>query len=64
MNLAAQCLSFYLSSNEKISAPNSQLKLRQQLTIMGITFQEWADRELPQYINQNIDKVNGIMVLK
>ena len=31
---------------------------------MGITFQEWADRELPQYINQNIDKVNGIMVLK
>ncbi len=62
-NFAAQCLSFYLSCNEKISAPNSQLRLRQQLTIMGITFQEWADVEIPKYINTVINK-EGTFVLK
>lgn len=64
INLASQCLSFYLSVSDKISAPNSQLKLRQQLTIMGITFQEWADKEIPQFINNSVNKETGIFVLK
>lgn len=58
-NFSAQCLKFYLSTEEKISAPNSQVKLRQQLTVMGVTFQEWADIELKNLINPEIDKVSG-----
>jgi len=63
-NFSAQCLQFYLSCNEKISAPNSQVKLRQQLSIMGTTFHEWANREFPQYINNIIDKNLGKNIMK
>ena len=43
LNFAMQCLQFYLSTNEKIGAPEGNIRKRNLLAEIGIVFFEWAE---------------------
>ena len=43
LNFAMQCLQFYLSTNEKIGAPEGNIRKRNLQTEIGVTFLDWAD---------------------
>lgn len=55
-NFSAQALQFFLSVNEKISAPDANVIKRNSLTQMGVAFQNWADIYLPEFVNNAIDE--------
>lgn len=55
-NFSVQALQFYLSMDEKISAPDANVIKRNSLTQMGVAFQNWADMYLPDYVNNAIDE--------
>lgn len=54
-NFAAQACRFYLSVNEKISAPDANVQKRNSLAAMGVAFQNWADRYLMDYLNTSLE---------
>ncbi len=43
LNFAMQCLQFYLSTNEKIGAPEGNIRKRNLLAEIGVVFFEWAE---------------------
>ncbi|WP_157830442.1 hypothetical protein [Siphonobacter sp. SORGH_AS_0500] len=57
-NLAAQCIQFYLSTDEKIKPPITNINKRNLLTVMGENFLSWAD----VFFDENGSKVNQLVV--
>jgi hypothetical protein len=43
LNFSVQCLQFYLSTKDKIGAPQGNIKKRNLITEMGPVFLEWAE---------------------
>ncbi|WP_315055183.1 hypothetical protein [Chryseobacterium indoltheticum] len=43
LNFSMQCLQFYLSTKEKIGAPQGNIKKRNLISEMGTVFLEWAE---------------------
>lgn len=64
LNFAAQCLQFYLQVNEKLGAPQSNIKKRNLLTEMGVVFLEWAEEFFAEKLNQEVPKVEAFEALK
>ena len=56
INFMTQCLSFYLSCDKKIEAPDGNIMKRAWLAEMGENFQEWANDYYPDKIDQDITK--------
>lgn len=54
-NFAAQSCKFFLSVNEKITAPDSNVQKRNSLAAMGVAFQNWADRYLVDFLNSTLE---------
>jgi len=42
-NFSAECISFYLSREEKVDPPMNNVKMRNLLNEMGVHFKEWAE---------------------
>ncbi|PWN67626.1 hypothetical protein [Chryseobacterium oncorhynchi] len=53
INFAMQCLQFYLSTNEKIGAPQGNIKKRNLISEMGPVFLEWAES---YFIDENLNR--------
>ena len=65
LNFAAQCLQFYLKTNEKLGAPQSNIKKRNLLTEMGVMFLEWAeDYFFDERLNKEVPKLEAFEALK
>ncbi|MHA7822494.1 primase-helicase family protein [Chryseobacterium arthrosphaerae] len=58
LNFSVQCLQFYLSTKDKIGAPQGNIKKRNLITEMGTVFLEWAEG----YFVEN--KLNDYVVKK
>ena len=43
LNFSMQCLQFYLSVNEKIGAPEGNIRKRNLIAEIGVVFLEWAE---------------------
>lgn len=54
-NFAAQACRFYLETDEKISAPDANVRKRNSLAAMGVSFQSWADRYLIDFVNTSLE---------
>lgn len=43
LNFAAQCCKFFMATDEKIGAPESNIRKRNLVSEMGVLFKEWAE---------------------
>ena len=65
INLAAQALKLFLGANEKLEAPQSNIKKRSLIADMGKSFHEWAiDYFTDDKLNTLIDKKTAYDLLK
>lgn len=55
-NFAAQSCKFFLNTDEKLSAPDSNVQKRNALAAMGPAFQAWADKYLTDYLNTSLEE--------
>uniref|UniRef100_UPI0026F31980 hypothetical protein n=1 Tax=Jiulongibacter sediminis TaxID=1605367 RepID=UPI0026F31980 len=53
-NFMIQCLQFYLSVEEKIHPPFTNITKRNNLAVMGESFQGWADTFFENNFNKNV----------
>lgn len=58
LNFSVQCLQFYLSTKDKIGAPQGNIKKRNLITEMGPVFLEWAEG----YFSEN--RLNDYVIKK
>lgn len=58
-NLAANCIQFYLSTNEKITPPLGNVSKRNSLQTMGDGFKEWADFYFEYRLDEQVIKNNA-----
>lgn len=71
-NFCAECISFFLSREEKVNPPMNNVKMRNLLSEMGVNFKEWADvffqktnaTNHPLYLDKNFVKENAFDDLK
>ncbi|MBQ0152671.1 MAG: hypothetical protein KBS61_07235, partial [Chryseobacterium sp.] len=56
LNFVFQCTSFYMQQDEKIEAPDGNIKMRSYLSDMGQWFKEWADEYYPDIVNEKVVK--------
>lgn len=57
INISAQCTKFFLSTDEKIGAPENNIRLRNIMAEMGISFYEWAnDYFMAENLNADVIK--------
>lgn len=54
LNFSMQCLQFYLSVNEKIGAPEGNIRKRNLIAEIGVVFLEWAE---DYFQDNNIDNM-------
>lgn len=54
LNFSMQCLQFYLSVNEKIGAPEGNIRKRNLIAEIGVVFLEWAE---DYFQGNNIDNM-------
>ncbi|KFC19344.1 primase-helicase family protein [Chryseobacterium sp. FH1] len=60
-NCTAQCWSFFLSTDEKIGAPENNIRLRNIMGEMGVSFYEWAlDYFAKENLNRDIIKKRAL----
>ncbi|AZA93019.1 Uncharacterised protein [Chryseobacterium nakagawai] len=65
LNFSVQCLQFFLSTKEKIGAPQGNIKLRNLITEIGPVFREWAEVYFDESrLNTDVSKKDAYEALK